>query len=252
MRSAPRAFQAELEAFLGAMAGFECGKRGAPADADDCAASKRPRGAEGPGGAPAPGTRVAVRWVVETDGDAPEGGAGAEDAPAAQRFHWWGATVGDAEGDAAGDAAARTLRYDAFGAFAATTAPVRFPEAKPAGECGTLFDCEVRDQLAWRLEDETCEPADDNGDDGVTSLRQLVQDQDDVDQEAGDGQTVLGLGMQAMSELPMTQQQRFAAGYRIMADRLKDALSELVTKNGEGYVVTAEDMHSIIAELRGD
>ena len=55
--------------------------------------------------------------------------------------------------------------------------------------------------------------------------------------------------MKAMGTLPHDKQLQVASGFRVMADRFKLALQEILTSRGAGATVTGEDMQQILQQL---
>mmetsp|Transcript_13348 Transcript_13348/g.46167 ORF Transcript_13348/g.46167 Transcript_13348/m.46167 type:complete len:220 (-) Transcript_13348:137-796(-) len=206
-------------------------KRKADGVGEQASAGKAARAAAG-AQVPCLGDRIEVKWTIEEDG--------AEGEEARVETHWWGATV-----HSSGGGGVHTLRYDEKGQFAPVDVQVRFKGAH------TLWDLEVEEALAWRAEGSDAEPEPDDGEDGAAfTMGDVLTGQDELDRQQGEGETLEGLGMRALSTLPMDKQQRLAEGYRVMADKLKGHLQALVESKGAGHVVTAEDIHSIVDDIK--
>lgn len=176
--------------------------------------------------APPTNARIEVLWRLESD--------------AAVEERWWGARVQDIE--RVNGRARHILLYDSYGEFGEEVARVEF---RPDGE--TLIDLSRADDadgglLGWRME----------GAANAVSEVLTVQDVADAVRDGGEGDTVFGAMLEALTSLPADRQLRYASGYRMFADRIKDALMQLVREKGDDYVVTAADVHAIFAQLKLD
>lgn len=188
-----------------------------------------------------PGDRVEVFWRIVHEG---------EGEPSRTEERWWGASVTKIDHE--------TLRcnllYDEYGEFPPVQVPVTFigPSSLRDEETGG-------EVMRWRREgsgdDDEVEDTEDDGatsvDDGVRdvySMDDVVRAQDEVDRE--EGENIGDVMLAALQSLPTVQQTEMALKYREFADELKAQLASLMSRQGPGYVVTAEDIRTLFARIR--
>lgn len=198
--------------------------------------------ADGRSHAPALGTRIQVLWRLTFDGaDGSEGTTPVD--------QWWGAVVQDCTRETVGAARAMhahryvfVLLYDPLHGFTEETSRVAFLPDSQLLDLAQL-DGPHAGVLDWRVEG-----ADEDDDaSAVHSASAVAAEVDNLVQEAG---IAADADLHALAAMPHTVQIRLASGYRSFADALKARLAELIAAKGDGYVVTKEDVDSIMTALQ--
>lgn len=139
------------------------------------------------------------------------------------------------------------LLYDAFGEFDEDIAHVIFLPDRSLVDLARIEE-ETDGILDWRLETEGDEygyGARGNG--GELSLMEVVDAQVEMVSAAG---ISANADLEALREYPPSVQIGVASGYRVFADGVKQMLGELVASKPMGYVVTEEDVQSVVTRIR--
>ena len=125
-----------------------------------------------------------------------------------------------------------------------------------------LFDVVEQDYLYWRFEGKEWMPRvgiSANEYVGhkpgyeklvIMSAEDLVEDQHRFERDHQNGVSVEQLGLAAMNTLPHQQQVDGALAYRSFADNIKMKLALILESKGANYVVTKNDVETIIEELK--
>lgn len=151
-----------------------------------------------------------------------------------------------------------TIKYNAQGSFPECQCEVIFLSNS------RLLDCNENDALLWRHEgkpwiaDENDEEfgaslikeQDVSGNEVTMTMQELLEDQMHMDLIEHGGNSLEGMGMNAMGQLPYMQQVRVVSGYRDFATALKAKLKSIQDSKGEGALVTEKDIQSFMADLR--
>ena len=151
-----------------------------------------------------------------------------------------------------------TIKYNAQGSFPECQCEVIFLSNS------RLLDCNENDALLWRHEgkpwiaDENDEEfgasltkeQDVSGNEVTMTMQELLEDQTHMDLIEHGGNSLEGMGMNAMGQLPYMQQVRVVSGYRDFATALKAKLKSIQDSKGEGALVTEKDIQSFMADLR--
>ena len=125
-----------------------------------------------------------------------------------------------------------------------------------------LFDVVEQDYLYWRLEGKEWIPRvgiSANEYVGhkpgyeklvIMSAEDLVEDQHRFERDHQNGVSVEQLGLAAMNTLPHQQQVDGALAYRSFADKIKMKLAMILKSKGANYVVTKNDVETIMEQLK--
>ncbi|CAM9280677.1 unnamed protein product [Choristocarpus tenellus] len=181
------------------------------------------------------GARIEVCWDIED-----ENGKCTE--------KWWGSTVGPAVSGkrASSGRPVFILQYDALDGMEACDHEVSFIDGL------RLTDIKEDADMPWKREG--CEIdqralLESIGDESV-NIGEFVRAQEEMDAEEGE-ESVESLGMKELGKLPHHQQASLAAGFRRMADVVKDHLVKLQEQGDGGeVVVSAEDVKRMFEEVR--
>eukprot|EP00752_Nemacystus_decipiens_P004364 g3988.t1 len=180
------------------------------------------------------GTRLEVMWLLEDDDKSVE--------------KWWGCSVAGAKTGLRDEEEGRpvfTLHYDAYQAFEEADHDVCFVDRY------RLVHLEDGAEMTWKREgqevDREAVLASLAGED--VDLQEVVAAQEEED--GGDGaESIETQGMEALAQLPHHQQVAMAAGYRRMADVVKEHLRAKI-RSGGGAVVSAADVENMFRDVRG-
>ena len=129
-----------------------------------------------------------------------------------------------------------------------------------------LEDVDEGNALRWRKEGSGGDDDDDDDDasddevyaaeavagaaGGVTTMVDVLEAQDKIDKEQGDGDTLEQASNRAFGTLPMDQQQHLAHAFSGFKDKFIAGLRGLVESNGEGYAVSKDDIENIMGGIR--
>eukprot|EP00903_Cladosiphon_okamuranus_P015465 g14280.t1 len=180
------------------------------------------------------GTRLEVMWLLEDDEKSVE--------------KWWGCSIVGAKTGERDEEEGRpvfTLHYDAYQAFEEADHDVCFVDRY------RLVHLEDGAEMTWKREgqevDREAVLASLAGED--VDLQEVVAAQEEED--GGDGaESIETQGMNALAQLPHHQQVAMAAGYRRMADVVKEHLQAKM-RSGGGAVVSAADVENMFRDIRG-
>ncbi|CAM9747246.1 unnamed protein product, partial [Hapterophycus canaliculatus] len=161
---------------------------------------------------------------------------------------WWGCSIAGAKTGERDEDEGRpvfTLHYDAYEAFEEADHDVSFVDRY------RLVHLEDGSEMTWKREGEEVDReavlaslADEDVD-----LQEVMAAQEE--EEPGDGaESIETQGMNALAQLPHHQQVAMAAGYRRMADVVKEHLRAKM-QSGGGAVVSAADVENMFRDVRG-
>ncbi|CAM9485879.1 unnamed protein product [Laminaria digitata] len=176
-----------------------------------------------------------VMWVLEDDDKSVE--------------KWWGCSVTGAKtGERGGDEGEAlpvfTLHYDAFQAFEEADHDVCFVDKY------RLLHLEDGAEMTWKVEggevDREAVMASLSGED--VDLQEVIAAQNEEDADEG-GESIETQSMNALAQLPHHQQMAMAAGYRRMADVVKEHLRAKMQGGGDA-VVSAADVENMFRDVR--
>lgn len=199
------------------------------------------------------GTKIQVLWRIlydEKDETNESSNANEQSAESNVVERWWGAVVQDCTTEVVGSRSpehanmrVHILLYDAYNEFTEEIARVAFLPDNMLLDLSMLNESEGG-RLSWRVESDEnmgdAEPA-------VHSAEFLAREGDELVQQSG---LSVDADLQALATMPHDVQLHVTAGYRSFADTVKRLLAELIATKPADYVVTAEDIRSIMARVR--
>ncbi|CAM9165934.1 unnamed protein product [Ectocarpus fasciculatus] len=181
------------------------------------------------------GTRLEVMWLLEDDDKSVE--------------KWWGCSVAGAKTGERDEEEGRpvfTLHYDAYEAFEEADHDVCFVDRY------RLVHLEDGAEMTWKREGEEVDReavlaslADED-----VNLQEVMAAQEEEDAAEG-AESVETRSMNAIAELPQHQQVAMLAGYRRMADVIKEHLRAKLMQSGGETVVSEADVQNMFRDVRG-
>ncbi|CAM9622809.1 unnamed protein product [Ectocarpus sp. 4 AP-2014] len=181
------------------------------------------------------GTRLEVMWLLEDDDKSVE--------------KWWGCSVAGAKTGERDEEEGRpvfTLHYDAYEAFEEADHDVCFVDRY------RLVHLEDGAEMTWKREGEEVDReavlaslADED-----VNLQEVMAAQEEEDANEG-AESVETRSMKAIAQLPPHQQAAMTAGYRRMADVIKEHLRAKITRTGGETVVSEADVENMFRDVRG-
>lgn len=164
---------------------------------------------------------------------------------------WWGAVLQDRTNEKVGSLSSEhadldvfILLYDSYNDFSEETSRVAFLPNNTLLDLSLLDDSQGGrldwvEESAMQLEQDTPFV--------VRPLEWLARETEDITQQTG---LPADADLRALATMPHNVQVHVATGYRSFADTVKRLLSELVASKPDGYIITEDDVHTILARVR--